>query len=152
MTKPWEYTIDAYGDCVTIQRNVDNTISSVTVDVDSYATRDWTEEEVNEGLPKYDPEYMQDEEPQFTEYGEGASATLKFDVDDGVAEFAGVKHGSDHLDPDKFNYPTWLRLLTPAQRMVENVPGVEYCEDAQAYIGEQIGIGEKITIRGLDDE
>lgn len=146
--KDWQYTIDGFGSIVTVKQNIDNSVSTVYVDLDSYATRDWTEEEVDQGLPEKNTEWMQEEEPQFTEYGQGAAGKLKFDVEDGVASFAGVKDGM--WSEDQYNWPAWLRLLTPAQQLVENVPGVEYVEDPQEAIRNEMGIGETTTIRGRD--
>lgn len=158
----WNYTVEAYGDCVTVKRNIDNTISRVYIDVDGFATREWNSEAVEDpngrkpkvridgewAKPKGNVEWMGESgEPEYMEYGKGAFAKFKFDVSDGVATFAGVN--VDDWDEDGYNFPTWLRLLAPARHMVENVPGIERCEDPQAGMAEQLQIGEETTIEGL---
>lgn len=146
--KDWQYTIDGYGSIVTVKQNIDNSVSAVLVDLDGYAKRQYTQEEVDAGeSPAVERlEWVGEEEPQYDEFGQGAHAKLKYEVEDGVAAFAGVK---DEMYSDgEYNFPAWVRLIGPTEQLVENVPGVERVEDTVDELMAEVENGRAATIRG----
>lgn len=152
MEPNWQYRIDGYGSIVTVKQNIDSTVSSVYVDLDCYAVDEITEakfDSLSDAEQKH-YEWVGEDEPQFARYGQGSRAKFKFSVEDHVATFEGVK--PKDWDSDGYNFPHWVRMIDPATRLVENVPGVSEVKPILPMLEDEIENGQSASILGIEDE
>lgn len=101
--------------------------------------KDYNEDELEELSEKYDPGEFID-----ADYRNGAHARLRYEVEGGVARLSSFKD----VSPESGG---WIRLeflktLDAAERVVENVPGVEYVESAGQTMSELLAEGEGAEI------
>lgn len=126
-TMPTEWTthVESVGTAISTDHDLDGSLSSVRIQLDSFRCRDWTEDkdEIEERTGKSVSNMPYDDDTDaYIEYGEGAHATIKFDVSGDEAIFGSIKpEDGDRLEKRHF------RLLVPATRLCQSLSEVEWC-------------------------
>lgn len=123
MPTEWQYHADGVRTTASTTHSLDGTLESVRVELDCFRVRSWTEEELdNHSTRSPDSLDYDSETDRFEEYGGGAHATLRFDVNDGKAAFESI----EPEDGDRVE-PRHMALLQAAERVVEQLPEIEVC-------------------------
>lgn len=126
MPTEWQYHADGVKTAVRTAHDLDGTLTRVTVQLDSFRVRSWTEDmkEIEERTGRDISSFTYDEVTDgYEEYGDGSHATLRFDVDAGrKAHLASI----EPEDGDRVE-PRHMMLLPAAERIVEQLSEVEIC-------------------------
>lgn len=126
MPGEWQYHADGVKTGVTTRHDLDGTLKSVRIQLDTFKVRAWTEDEdVIEAAGKNLKHMHYDEETDaYEEYTDGAHATLRFGVDDGVAALKSIEpEDGERLEPKH------MALLPAAERVLGHMSEVESFED-----------------------
>lgn len=122
MPTEWQHHADSVGTAVSTEHDLDGTLKSVTVQLDSFRVRSWTEDvdEIEERTGKDISSFHYDEKTdQYDEYDGGSNATFRFDVDGETALLESI----EPKDGDSVK-PRHMMLLPAAERVVEQLDGV----------------------------
>lgn len=144
MPTDWQYSYDGAQTSTKVRRDIAGELVSIVVDLDSYATRRYTEDEYEElsEVKKKKLHWVEDEEI-WEEFGEGAHGAIQYTVDDeGYAEFAGYK--DETYSDDSYNDVRWMRLIPVARKIIERVPGVEEVEDPAEIMADELDTGNEM--------
>lgn len=152
MPTDWTYHADGVSTAVETKHNLDGSISSISVQLDTFKTREWEpaspDEDVDingEEIPEH--AHYDQEDDLFVEHSGGAHATLRFSMTSaGAAELASI----EPEDGERFK-PRHMALLHPAARIVEQIEGVEYVSDPLEALTNEFHAAEDVVIDRLDN-
>lgn len=147
MPSEWNYHADGVRTALTTKHDLDGKLSTVTVTLDCFKYRYWTPEEVEQHPTKKEKHLdWDDEEELYQEFGDGANATMKFDVNDsGRASVVSVSPE----DGDAF-HPRHMPLLRAAARVVENLSDIDAVYPPVKTLADAYEGSEGIYIERID--
>lgn len=146
MPSEWKFHADGVGTAVQTRHDLDGRLKSVTIQLDAFKVRTWTEEEVEDEDTKT-PKHVHYDEPTglYEEHGGGANATMKFGVTDGEASLS-------HIEPEDGDVvkPKHMKLLRGAERVLESLTDVEYVGETIATLEGEYDEASPMHIDALD--
>lgn len=146
MPSEWKYHADGVGTAVQTRHDLDGRLKSVTIQLDSFRVRTWTEEEVEDEDTKT-PKHVHYDEPTglYEEPGSGANATMKFSVTNGEASLSSI----EPTDGDVVE-PKHMKLLRGAERVLASLTDVDTVGPTIETIVEPYDEAEPIHMDALD--
>lgn len=120
MPTEWTYHADGVDTAVSTEHELDGTLKTVTVNLDSFRVREWETKSEIEDAGKTGLHY-DEEKGVYEEYGDGSNATIAFDVD---AEGRALLTDFKPEDGDSIQ-PRHMVLLVAAERIAEHLDGVK---------------------------
>lgn len=148
MPTDWKFHAEGAGSGVSTNSGVDGRVKTMTVELDAFRYRRWTEDEDDIRSKGKDPKHMHyDEEVDaFKEFADGAHASFEFDVTDGAAELAAVTpEDGDRLEPRH------MMLFPAAERVVEAQPAIDYCTGTLHTLSAWYDDAEDVYVEKLDN-
>jgi len=120
MPSEWNYHADGVGTAVQTRHDLDGRLKSVTVQLDAFKVRSWTEDEVEDNPNAPNNLFYDERDEVYEQHADGAHATMKFSVTDGQAELSSIKpEDGDTVEPRH------MMLLRGAERVLEQLSEVD---------------------------
>lgn len=122
MPSEWTYHADGVDTAVEAQHDLDGQLRSVSVELDTFKVRSWTEDVEDIREAGRSPENMNYDEKTdaYEEYADGSHATMKFSVENGVANLSSITPE----DGEEVK-PRHMALLRGAERVLKQLDGVD---------------------------
>jgi len=147
MPTDWQTHADGVGTAVSTAHRLDGSLTSVTVEMDTFRVREWDAAEVENSGKSTQDLFWDERDETYDEHADGAHAVIKFDVNDGVATLRSIQPaGGDPLRPRH------IRILPGAVRVVRLVPGVGTCNDPLETLASAYHDAGDVFIDALDAE
>lgn len=149
MPSDWIYHADGVGTAVSTGHDLDGTLASVTVELDSFKYRKWTEDEDEIEAAGKDPKHMpyNADEDAYEEFRDGTHATLHFDVIAGSATLTSIEP-----EDGESVRPRHMKILRAAERVVGNIQEVDAVTPSLHPFLEEYEGAEGIFIERLDSK
>lgn len=145
MPSNWQYHADGVKTAFRTVHDLDGTLRTVILQLDSFRHRSWEEEEAEAAGRNLKHLTYDEETGTYEEYADGSHAALTFGVDGGHATLSKIEPKDD-----EYVAPRHMMLFPAAERILAHLDGVDEVESSLETLASRYHDAGEIYIERLD--